>query len=346
LRRGRRGVIPVLLGAALLVLLASPASWWARYTLVTAGIGCAMAAGAVTRMYKQGLRLQPVLAMAALTSLTAVSMWWSTNPTFICPVDTCETDGPLSAPAAFRLLWDPHRTDSLWPWALYGALDRVPDGAMIAVPATPGHPFIHPLIGERGQRRVVAISDAADVNALAETLWRTKADFVLLNPTDATGRDLALAARHDPRFELRTAPKERMFGADVFAFDPNPVPCRAEPIRLSEATTAAEPGGTRLAFRLQDGCNRPMADATVELFAGQPDRKVWDGDHRAMAMDTNAAGKVSFLVPRWEGQWRLFARYDGGDYDMTAVSPITVVGSPVPEPVISACRTDGCPKAP
>ncbi|GLZ78441.1 hypothetical protein Afil01_32480 [Actinorhabdospora filicis] len=323
IRSGRRGPLPVYLAAGVLTFVMSPAPWWARYTLLTAAVGCALAAVALTRLAVER-RAAAVICLAALTGLSGLSMWWGTNPTFICPVDTCDTEGPLTARATFDLMWRPGRADRIWPWKHYTALDQIPNGSTIAVPAEPEQRFFHPIFGADLQRRVVVIDPPSTVDALAEAMRATGARYVLLDPRMA--HDVAVAAGRDPRFAVRTT-DTRIYGADLFEFGSFPDQCRhlAADIRLT-GTVRVETG-TKLTFTVTDGCQQPMPGARVELYGSDHDRHLPYDDVRTARRTTGEDGRVTFTVGEKPGRWDYFARYTGGNYDQPAVTPRVMVTS-------------------
>lgn len=152
---GRRALAPLALLA--IILLITPAPWWARYTLTVPGIGFAVVAATLRR-------LPPAPRQACLAALLAAGAF-SLVPAV--------TDLTTYATVA-RTLPPGQRTIGRLYHADYAWVDAVPSGAIIAHgPMT----ITYPLYGRQLQHGVVQV-DAAEPAAWQQALVATGATWV------------------------------------------------------------------------------------------------------------------------------------------------------------------------
>ncbi|WP_018350004.1 hypothetical protein [Longispora albida] len=322
-RRRLAGPVPLLGAVALLALVVSPAPWWARYTLLPLAIGSALAAASITRWNAGNLRILAAGTTAALVALTSVSMWWASSSTPICAAERCPAGTLLTPHGAVALLSQPDRHQRLWPWNQYRILGALPRGSVIAVPKVPSTPFPLAVMGERLERKMVAVEAPDSADRLADVLDRQHASHVLLDP--AVHGSLARAVARDPRFALRSAPSERVFGSDLFAYGPQATGC-PEPLPATLtaglAGTAGEASGLRVS--VMDGCGRPMR-AEVRLYAGDPAKALWQDDVALAEHSSDAGGTVTFALPARARPWRYFASVQATEYHDALASATVIV---------------------
>lgn len=192
-----------------ILLVASPASWWARYTLFLAGLGC-VAFGALLSSAPRPLA---ALASAAFVVASALGMHWATWPTHLVALTPSGAE-LLTPQRALAYMRDPalaRRLDPLWR---YGVLRRVPDGAAIGV-TYDGPQHVSLLLGERGQRRVVSLGWSQDIVDLRRAAIESRAQFLLL-ASEGRNADLHRAALADPAHFRRVGARNAARGFDLF----------------------------------------------------------------------------------------------------------------------------------
>jgi len=189
--------------------VASPAPWWARYTLFLAGLGC-VAFGALLSSAPRPLA---ALASAAFLVASALGMHWATWPTHLVALTPSGAE-LLTPRRALDFMGDPalaRRIDPLWR---YGVLRRVPDGAVLGV-TYDGPQHVYLLLGERRERRVVSLGWSEDVVDLRRAAGESGAQFLLL-ASEGRNAELHRAALTDPaHFRLVGAHNDAR-GFDLF----------------------------------------------------------------------------------------------------------------------------------
>jgi hypothetical protein len=208
--RRRRFDLLACLGLPLaLLLVASPAPWWARYTLFAAGLGCAFY-GALVSAAPRPLAL---LASAAFVALSALGLWWASAPTHIVARTPAGLE-LLTPQRALAFMRDPALARRIEPIWRYRLLERIPDGARVGV-AYDGPQHVYLLLGERGQREVVSLGWSAEITDLRRAARESGAQYLLLG---SEGHDAALhrAALADPAHFRPIGARGGARGFDLF----------------------------------------------------------------------------------------------------------------------------------
>ncbi|KYG11330.1 hypothetical protein BE21_07855 [Sorangium cellulosum] len=211
----RRRQWDLLWGLALplgVLLVAHPGPWWARYTLFLAGLGCVCLAAAldVVRPRIVGTALGAVFAC-----VSALGMWWATDPTHIVGLSGSAWT-LLTAGQAVEFMRDPalqERIDPVWG---YEPIRRLPDGSAIGA-TIDGPQHVVLLLGERRQRNVVSLGWSRDIKDLRKAVQESGAKYVLLGSTGADA-DLYLAAIADAAHFRHLVHDGGVRGFDLFEF--------------------------------------------------------------------------------------------------------------------------------
>ena len=314
-RRRRTGPVVLLTLAAVTCFVASPAPWWPRYVLPAMGICCGLAAVTLSRIRR---RATQAALQIAVVGLVATSMWWATNPTYVCQKGVCD-QRTLSVSQAAELMRRPDRADLVWPWFEYQFLDTLPQGTTIAVTRDSANPFTHPFVGQDLRHRLSTVAAQPNVDGLASAMTAASARYVILSVRDDTA-PLAHAASRDQRFKLLTTPEQRVSGADVFEFGRFPEVCTDPTARLSLRVAGRTKTTVTLTTALQDTCGQPLAGKEVNLWNGTSTRPLWKQDKIAQTAVTGPDGRASFTVPAPTRTNRYFVRYNGTDYVPAAAS--------------------------
>jgi hypothetical protein len=191
------------------LLVASPAPWWARYTLFLAGLGC-VAFGALLSCAPRPLA---ALASAAFVAASALGMHWATWPTHLVALTPAGAE-LLTPRRALDFMGDPaleRRLDPLWR---YGVLRRVPDGAVLGV-TYDGPQHVYLLLGERRERQVVSLGWSEDVGDLRRAAGESGAQFLVL-ASEGRNAELHRLALTDPAHFRRIGARNGARGFDLF----------------------------------------------------------------------------------------------------------------------------------
>ncbi|GAA0346715.1 hypothetical protein [Streptomyces blastmyceticus] len=222
----RRGPGRVLGFAAVLGMAVSPASWWARYVLISVGTLLPLAAYALTRLSRPraGGRLPRLLAVgvrASAAGLLALSSWWGQSALPITTQQDPTVHGPDGQPftplhTVIDLAEHPDAAARIWPWFGYDALAEVPDGSVIALLQSHVQPFVHPLIGSRLQRRTTVLGNPTTADELAQQMHAARAHYVLLDNSRIAQQLVSAVLSDSTHFRLMNRPEQRIFGADLY----------------------------------------------------------------------------------------------------------------------------------
>ncbi|MFG2718907.1 hypothetical protein ACGFW5_11555 [Streptomyces sp. NPDC048416] len=281
LRNGqRRGPGGVLALAALVVVAASPASWWGRYVLVGVGALMPLAAHALTCLSRarSGGHLPRLLAVgirASAAGLLVLTSWWGQSTLPISTNQDPSVPGPDGLFSPLRTVLDvadrPDAASQVWPWFGYRALSTVPDGSAIALLPSNVQPFLHPLVGSRMQRRITLLKNPLTSGELAQQMRTAGARYVLLDGV-GPAQQLALSARNDPtHFRVVNQRDERIYDADLYELGAFPTACGAAGSNLSSKAVHRSDGQVELTGELLDGCGGPVP-ATSGLEHPRPRR--------------------------------------------------------------------------
>ena len=188
-RGGRRGPAGFLMFVLVGVAAASPAAWWARYLLLSAGLAAALSASGLTWLtgrVREGARDGSVntraavvrgIASLALLGVVGTSMWWTTRS---LPYQMEGRSGFLSIGSALDLAARHDRSTLLFPWVSYRAVDVVPRGSSIAVVGDGSGRFTHTFFGNHYEHDVVAVG-AVGVDDLSAALSSMNLHYVVID---------------------------------------------------------------------------------------------------------------------------------------------------------------------
>lgn len=212
-RSGRRGPIGFLVLVIVGVVVTSPAPWWARYVLLNAGLAAALSGFALTWLSQRlrsgtwpGIRrvgMVHAVTSVALLGVVGLSMVFATRSVPYLAQGKADF---LSIRSALDLADRDDRMSLVFPWFLYGGMEKVPRGAQIAVISDGIHRFTHPLFGNHLEHDVVAIGPVKSVDQLSATMSRRNLGYVFLDATDPA---VTRAAFNDKaRFRLLNIPTQ------------------------------------------------------------------------------------------------------------------------------------------
>jgi hypothetical protein len=174
LRRDRR-LLNLLVPVAVMFVL-QPDKWWARYTLVVAGVG----AVALVYVTERWAKRPAGLAARVLTPpLIVLGLWFATWG--LALGGGFENVGPrLWAPDVAKLIRHPadRNIDRVLELPPYGFLANVPSGSGVGV-AVGATPFYSPFYGSHYQNRVYALR-ASDASDLRSIVARDRMDYLFL----------------------------------------------------------------------------------------------------------------------------------------------------------------------
>ncbi|MEO3783184.1 hypothetical protein ABGB12_07635 [Actinocorallia sp. B10E7] len=183
-------------GAGLLLLLGvavsfgpSPAPWWGRYVLI--GYGCLLAFCVLLMSRLNRGRRGPAraldgalqFALAACTALAVVTghMYVPITSGDAADEAVVAEHGGLPLTDLLPLSLAADRSARIWPWTEFRALDRLPEGSVIALAEGNVQTLIMPLRGPHLQRNLVVIEPPRDIPHLVERLRDHQAEYVLID---------------------------------------------------------------------------------------------------------------------------------------------------------------------
>lgn len=311
----RRRSWSVLLGVFLpvaAIMFASPAAWWARYTLSLAGIACVSLAWWLHQL--RGNRRVPVriaghAGAVAFAGLTAVSMWWASDPSPYIVERSPGVLEQLSFRQTLAMVRHPERGDSIVPWNTYRALDDLPPGSVIALTPSGEEPYTYPWVGPELDRELVLLDPATTPDQLAQQLQGAGARYVALRTLGNDGA-LGQAVEVDRSRFLRRTEGGPLNGADLYELgewrDCGPTLLAIE---YSEADLAA--ATVRISGSLSDACG--MVDrGEVQRWSNATSGTPWQGDEVLEGtVTTGPDGRFQTTFPVDNPDTRYFFRYPG-----------------------------------
>ena len=266
---GRRGPIGFLMLILVCVVVASPAAWWARYVLLSAGLAAALSAFGLTwlaeRLKGSGIRrpgIVRIVGSVAATGIVVASMWTATRSV---PYQVEGDAEYLSLGGALDLAARSDRMDLLNPWFLFRPLKQVPDGVPVAVLRYATRDFTHPLFGNRYEHDVIAVGAPKTLGQLSTALTRSNIDYVVLD--DANAPLLRAAAADRTRFRLLSSGVGGQMGrAHLFEHGDFSRTCREPGGALALDSVSGSPGKVTISGRLTDGCEAGVPDTQLQVW--------------------------------------------------------------------------------
>ncbi|MFD9961721.1 hypothetical protein [Amycolatopsis sp. NPDC058986] len=287
-RRGRRVECVALVGFAVLWLAMSPAAWYGRLNLIVVAIGAALAMVGLTAISSRWVRNG---LLAAAVAAMAVTMWWATNPSYYQVRNADGSYHLLTAAEVARHIWLGNTDEvPVEPVSEYRGLDAaVPEGGTIAVSSTTGdQPFTHPLLGDRGQRRLVVLDNPRTVEDLRAQMHASGASYVLVGGTYPQP-EFAAAINNDRTHFRLVRVEGGLQGASLYQLGDFPGLC---PSGVPEVSATMGKAWT-VDVGVKTRCGNPVVDDTVTLFyreSGKPDQAV-------SVTQLNDDGTARFVVP-------------------------------------------------
>jgi hypothetical protein len=292
--------------------IASPAPWWARYTLAVAALGGVAVAWGIELLARQPRRSLHLAGWAmgtALVALTGLSTWWAADPTYFSTVAADGTAQPLALHDAISLVRDPSTADRLYPWSAYRSLDDLPDGSVIALTPSGEEPFTYPWVGPNLERRLVLLPVVATPDALAGAMHDAGARYVALR---TSGRDGALGqavAQDRSRFLARTQGGP-LNGADLYEVG-RWRDCGQPDLVIRRSTYDSSRNEITVGGTLSDRCGA-LAGATLERWSNDATGAPWQGADRLRGqVRTGPQGIFVLTFAGDQPQTRYFLRFPG-----------------------------------
>ena len=335
--RNDRLAAAVLGGVGLSTWLASGSGWWARYTLLLAGIGCAalaLTADAVRDPWlddrarrarrRRSARLRGpafcgiALALVTFTTVSAIT------PTSEYALANSVPLRPMGAGELWSMAWSGKADRELRPWGAFTGFDDIEPGSTIAAVDTELARFPQVVQGIDLDRRYLPLDPSPTPQALRDQMAAKGAQYLLLADPPTPGA-LETVAVNDRLHFRRVEPRGLLTGVTLWelgSFDE----CVGGELTLSVNTDATR---DTIAGRLTDGCGA-VRGAPIEVWASGGASEVWDRARRVSASAvTTADGRFRSTVRRGSGSKapayfvRFGGREDEGRYRPPAASPVT-----------------------
>lgn len=339
--RRDRVALGLLAWTGLATWLVSGSGWWARYSLVLAGIGCAalavlvdvlrpapVPAGRADRRPSPARRLAApalgtvVLVAVAFTTVSALS------PTSEYALENTVpyTRMPTGELAGVIVRGD--GAEVLRPWGAFSGLDELEDGTTIAYVGRHGVTFPQVLIGIDLDHRVVALAPPESPAVLLATLQAIGARYLFVDAASGPNSMEALTTADGLHF--RPVETEGLVTGgtmwEVGTFDE----CGEGRLELD---LREEGSDVTASGRLTDDCGA-IGGAPVEIYrAGDGDDPWTDATRVSRGITTNDDGYLLAEVPGAEGgegvQYfgRFVGRSEDDRYRPPAASPLLTVAS-------------------
>lgn len=291
-RHTHRTLMWSVLAPAVFVAVAPQTTWWARFSMTLAGVGCAAVAVVLERIAERPVRVNALLALTVGLAVATVGL--ATFPSDV------SLDGRYASP---RQLWDlAHEDDATagsYPWSGYVGLAEIPARSAVAVLASDVEPFPQILIGTGLTRRVIALDRPTSTAQLAAQMRAGRVRYVILPPaTSATS--LAAEAAKDPRRFEQVSSAVGLDGSGIWRLgngDSCPVP------ELSLAASGT-PTALRLTGRLTLACGSAR-DRRLRVWRAGPNGPPWESATAIGSTRTDERGRFTFSVNRASGSSRL-----------------------------------------
>ena len=311
-RRNRWSFLGLVLLPIVASALASPAPWWARYTLPIAALGTIAVAWTMEALVQRPGWLPRVAASgvgAALVGLTGLSMWWAADPTSFATVTADGIVQPVAFREALSLVRDPSGADDLYPWNAYRSLDDLPTGSVVALTPSGEEPYTYPWVGEDLTRRLVLLPPVVTTDAVVAAMRRQGARYVAIR-TSGHDAELGQAVAADrSRFLARTQGGP-LNGADLYELG-HWRDCGQADLVVRRSSYDSTTNRITVAGTLGDRCG-PLVGAVVQRWSNDRPGPPWQGDDRLREQARTGPGGsfvVAFTGDRPET--RYFLRFPG-----------------------------------
>ncbi|MFD5513853.1 hypothetical protein ACFWIB_39960 [Streptomyces sp. NPDC127051] len=318
-RRKKAGGALTLTIFALLWMALSPAAWYGRMNLVVVGVGATLAAAGISSMSKLLLRQAVVAAMAGGI---AVTMWWTLNPTYYSIADSSGKHQMMSLGDAWsHIRAGTGKSAKIEPVSQFSGLESsIPRGAGIAVSTPSGdQPYTFPLIGDRGQRRLIKLARITSVPRLREAMREKDAQYILVGGLYPDAPLLPMIQKDRQHFS-KVAINGDLGGATLYKlgqyseFCPDPVPRVNVALDHSNRATAV----------VTTSCRKPVTDDSVAFYLhikGMPDRQVGQ-----VELDGSGRGSIEIARNTTRGDTFIYARTRGNGSYFPGASSLVRLG--------------------
>jgi hypothetical protein len=356
--RHRRDALAGVVVPVVAVCLASGAAWWARYTFALVALGCvafayvlehtsAWAARQVRRWGLAARAISPV-AVTAFVALSTLGSWWATDPSDITVVMGAYA-GPASLSQLADLITSPDPEAEVTPWNGFAAVEDLPAGTTIGVPATDHEYMLQPFVGNNLAHRLVILYDQPDTTAtqLAAMAVAHDVDYVAIDATAPVQLTGAVRGKPKPSVSESVATDLTQFkpltgytvGDGAMLYEVGQYRECGSPTLGPPTVHTALDGMVTVTDRMTSPCPIPVG-TTVDVWRGDTDSPLWHGtDVPVAALRTSAGGRVSYDLSPPDADVRLFFRiatqWVGEDIEKPAASaPVYLV--PAMQPAMHA----------
>lgn len=314
--------------------------WWARYSLVLAGVGCVALGVAVDaarpppaprtepRLRPAPARraLAPALVATTLLLVTATSVA-ALAPTPEIPLDTPLPWEPMSFGELTALVARGHGEAVLRPWSPQTGLDELAPGATIAqVAGSGGVPFAQVAMGIGLDHRFVIVPPPPTPAAFLAALREAGARYVVVASAIGSGSVEAMTVADGLHFRPVTT-RGMVTGGTVYEIG-SYSDCG---VGTLSAEVVRDGAGAVARGRFADGCGG-VAGATVEVWAAGSGAAPWVGARIVATAATDDVGTFATSVPgEVDAGARLFVRSGGltdgdGFHRPAATGTLTATG--------------------